>query len=432
MSGYFQEQRSRLVEIFDAAVAAVSPATFLPSHLPPVPDQGRVFIFAVGKGAGAMARAAEAYYLDQGRIAPERLLGLAVARHGYGVPLTRLEMHESGHPVPDQASLDASVRMMALAAQCQPDDLVIFLLSGGASANLVAPVDGVSLADKQALNKALLRAGVPIDKINTVRKHVSRIKGGRFAKMVAPARLITLALSDVPGDDLSAIGSGPSIPDSTTLADARAVLDDFGVTVPQSIRAALLDPANETPKADDPAFAHASALVAARPRDAFEAACAKVKALGYDLHILGEELEGEARALAQAHAAQVLAARKPGVKRAYLSGGELTVTIRGNGRGGPNQEYALALALALNGAKGISALAADTDGTDGGVGAPTDPAGAFIDETTLARASSSGLDAAAMLDNNDSTGFFTALKDLHKPGPTLTNANDLRIILVDA
>lgn len=378
-----------------------------------------------------MAAATEAFYLDQHGLDPRRLTGLAIARHGYGVPLRCLVAREAGHPVPDQPGIEATRAMMALAESCTADDLVIFLLSGGASANLIAPAAGITLEEKQALTRQLLRAGVPIHEINAVRKHISAVKGGRLARMIAPARLITLALSDVPGDDLSAIGSGPTIPDPTTLADARGILARHGITPPQSIAAALADPANESPKPDDAIFARTEARVVAKPADAFAAAMQQAEALGYRAISLGQEVEGEARAVAAAQAAEALTHRGRGERVALISGGELTVTIRGNGRGGPNQEYALALALALGGASGITALAADTDGTDGGVGAATDPAGAMIDDTTLSRAASLGLDAEAMLANNDSTGFFAALDDLHRPGPTLTNANDLRVILID-
>lgn len=422
--------RAAATTIFDAAVNAVKPATFLPPHLPAPPATGRVIILAAGKAAGSMAAAAEAHYLDQG-LDPARLTGLAIARHGYGVPMRQIECREAGHPVPDQPGIEATLAMMALARACTADDLVIFLLSGGASANLIAPMAGITLAEKQAFTRQVLRAGVPIHEINTVRKHISAVKGGRLAAMIAPARLITLALSDVPGDDLSAIGSGPTIPDPSTLEEARAVLARYAITPPASIASALADPANESPKPGDAIFARAEAHVAAKPSDAFAAAISRAEALGYRAISLGQEVEGEARDVAAAQAAVALSYRGKGERVALLSGGELTVTIKGNGRGGPNQEYALALAIALKGVSGITALAADTDGTDGGVGEATDPAGAFIDGTTLARARALGLDAAMMLANNDSTPFFARLDDLHRPGPTLTNANDLRVILID-
>lgn len=423
-------RRRHCLAIFDAAVAAVSPAKFVPASLPPPPEAGRLIILSAGKAAGSMAAAAEAHYLDALGFPAERMTGLVVTRHGYGAPLRVLDLIEAGHPVPDANSVAGADRMLALADAAGEGDLVLFLLSGGASANLIAPAGQITLEEKQQFNKALLRSGAPIDHMNAVRKHLSRIKGGRLAARVAPAKLITIALSDVPNDDLSTIGSGPTVPDVTTLEEARGVLQRFSVGVPASITEALNDPVNETLKPGDPAFANATALIAARPADAFAAATEAAERLGYRVVNLGAELEGEARAIAAQHAAVALREREAGDKVALLSGGELTVTIKGDGQGGPNQEYALALAIALGGIEGIVALAADTDGTDGGRGAPTDPAGAIIDSTTLARAAEIGVDAPAMLERNDSTGFFTALGDLHVCGPTLTNANDLRVILI--
>lgn len=423
-------RRSHCLEIFEAAVSAVRPGRFLPPHLPAPPETGRLFILAAGKAAGSMAGAAEAHYLDDLGFPAERMTGLAVARHGYGMPMRVVEMIEAGHPVPDEASLEGARRMMALADLAGPDDLVVFLLSGGASANLIAPAGNITLAEKQAFTKTLLRSGVPIDGMNAIRKHISRIKGGRLARHVAPARLVTLALSDVPNDDFSTIGSGPTIPDVTTLQNARAVIERYGITAPPAIAAVLADPENESVKPGDPAFDKATAIIAARPADAFAAAVAAAEKLGYQVVNLGGELEGEARAIAAQHAVAALRAAEEGGKTALISGGELTVTIRGEGIGGPNQEYALALAIGLGGASGIVACAADTDGTDGGAGKPTDPAGAFVDPTTLKRAAELGLDPAHFLENNDSTRFFAALDDLHQTGPTLTNANDLRVILI--
>lgn len=419
-------KRADAEAIYRAAVNAVLPAVFLPPVLPaPKPGQ-RVVIFAGGKAAGSMAEAAERHYLAHG-VPRSNLSGLAIARHGYGRELEVLDALEAGHPVPDQAGLDATAEMMRRARAVSPDDLVVFLLSGGASANLIAPTGTITLAEKQDLTRQLLRAGVPIHEINTVRKHISRVKGGRLAALMKGAEIVTLALSDVPGDDISMIGSGPTIPDASTLAEARAIIARYRLIPPESIAAALADPANETPKADSPIFARSRALVAAKPVDGYRAAIAKATELGYRVMDLGE-LEGEAREVAASHAQRAIAEANSGPV-ALLSGGELTVTIRGNGRGGPNQEYALALAAALGRFKGIAALAADTDGTDGGVGRADDPAGAFVDETTLQRAATLGLDPAAMLANNDSSGFFRPLGDLFVPGPTFTNANDLRVIL---
>lgn len=425
-----RSRRNHCLDIFNAAVSAVLPANFLPVHLPAPPERGRLFILAAGKAAGSMAAAAETHYLDALGFPPERMVGLAVARHGYGVPMRVVEMIESGHPVPDEASVEGARRMMALADLAGADDLVVFLLSGGASANLVAPAGNITLAEKQAFTKTLLRSGVPIDGMNAIRKHLSRIKGGRLARHVSPARLVTLALSDVPNDDFSTIGSGPTIPDVTTLEDARGVVNRYGIAASPAIAAALADPDNESVKPGDPVFEKAAAIIAARPAEAFAAAVAAAERLGYRVVNLGSELEGEARAIGAQHARATLRAADEGGKIALISGGELTVTIRGDGVGGPNQEYALALAIGLGGASGIVACAADTDGTDGGAGRPTDPAGAFIDPTTLKRATELGLDPTRFLENNDSTRFFAALDDLHRTGPTLTNANDLRVILI--
>ncbi len=378
-----------------------------------------------------MAETAEAFYLDRLGLSPARLAGVAVARHGYGRPTRVVEMIEAGHPVPDAAGLKAAERALALADAAGADDLVLVLMSGGASANWIAPARGLSFEEKLALTRALLRSGANISEINCVRKHLSRLKGGRLAQHVHPAQLVTIAISDVPGDDPSAIGSGPTVPDPTTLADARAIVAKYGLDVAPSVTRALADPVNETPKPGDAIFAGGRFMLAARPADALRAAEAAVTAAGYECISLGDRVEGEAREVAAGHGACALAARGAGKRAVILSGGELTVTIRGRGRGGPNQEYALALAIALAGQAGIAALAADTDGTDGGSGAATDPAGAVIDGETVARAKARGLDPAAFLADNDSTAFFEALGDLVAPGPTFTNVNDFRAIVVD-
>ena len=304
-------------------------------------------------------------------------------------------------------------------------------MSGGASANWIAPAKGISFADKQAVTRALLRSGANIGEINTVRKHLSRIKGGRLARHAHPAKLVTLAISDVPHDDPSAIGSGPTVPDPTTLADARAIVAKFKLALPDAIVAALNDPKNESPKPGDPVFAGSQFALAARPADSLRAAEAAVMAAGYECVSLGADVEGEAREVAAAHGKLARELRAQGRRAVILSGGELTVTIRGKGRGGPNQEYALALAIALSGLAGVAALAADTDGTDGGAGSAADPAGAMVDGQTVARARALGLDPAAFLADNNSTGFFETLKDLVASGPTYTNVNDFRAIVVD-
>jgi glycerate 2-kinase len=428
--GMTSSRRAFLADLFRTAVAAAHPAACLPSLLPP-PPKGRLILLAAGKAAGSMTEVAEEIYLDRYRLPKERLTGAAVARHGYGRPTRVVEMIEAGHPVPDQAGLRAAERALALADAAEADDLVLVLMSGGASANWIAPAPGVSFADKQALTRALLRSGANIGEINCVRKHLSRIKGGRLARHAYPAELVTVAISDVPGDDPSAIGSGPTVPDASTLAHARLIVAKYSLALPRSITRALADPANESVKPGDPAFARSSFALAARPADALAAAETAVQAAGYEPILLGDSLEGEAREVARDHAQLARQLRAQGRRAAILSGGELTVTIRGQGRGGPNQEYALALAIELAGMPAVAAVAGDTDGTDGGAGAVTDPAGALIDGETAGRASALGLDPAAFLADNNSTGFFAALGDLLVPGPTYTNVNDFRAILVD-
>jgi glycerate 2-kinase len=422
--------RAFLQSLFRTAVAAAYPATCLPPLLP-TPPAGRLIVLAAGKAAGSMAEVAEGFYLNQSKLSPDRLCGIAVARHGHGRPLRSVTMIEAGHPVPDGAGLEAAFRAIEFAEGADADDLVLVLMSGGASANWTAPAAGVSFADKQAVTRALLRSGATIGEINTVRKHLSRIKGGRLARTAYPAKLVTIAISDVPGDDPSAIGSGPTVPDPTTLAEARVIVAKYKLELPASVTAALADASNESPKPGDPVFAGSRFALAARPADSLRAADAVVRAAGYNCVSLGDRVEGEAREVAAAHAHMVRTLRANGVRAVILSGGELTVTIRGKGLGGPNQEYALALAIGLAGLPAVVALAADTDGTDGGAGEPTDPAGAIIDGETVARAKALGLDPAAFLADNNSTGFFAAIGDLVMSGPTFTNVNDFRAILVD-
>jgi glycerate 2-kinase len=425
------DRRPLLRAIFDAAVAAAHPDVVLSAHLRPVP-KGKVICLAAGKGAAAMAAAAEQHYLDALGLDPVRLTGLATTRHGHGVPTRRIRVVEAGHPVPDEAGLKAADETLGLAAEATADDLLLVLLSGGGSANWIAPADGVSFAQKQQVNRALLRSGAPIGEMNIVRKHLSRIKGGRLARAgQRAAEIVTLAISDVPHDDPSAIASGPTVPDPSTLADARALVARYNLTVDDAVRRALEDPANESCKPGDGAFARAQFEMLAKPKASLDAAIKVAKAAGYEVIGLGADLEGEARDVAADHARLALKARSEGKRIAILSGGELTVTVRGNGRGGPNQEYALALADLLKDSPGIVALAADTDGADGGAGNATDPAGAVIDQTTFAKMKSLGLDPAAYLANNDATAFFSATGDLVLTGPTLTNVNDIRVILVD-
>lgn len=423
--------RDLLQMLFRTAIAAAHPANCLPPHLPQPPQRGRLIVLAAGKAAGSMTEVAERSYIDRMRLDPARILGLAVTRHGYGRPTRRIELVEAGHPLPDAAGLAATERALQLADAATADDMLLVLLSGGASANWIAPCEGITFSGKQAVTRALLRSGANIAEINTVRKHLSRVKGGRLAVRARPARVLTLAISDVPGDDPAVIGSGPTVPDPSTLADARAIVTQLGLDLPPEIVRALNDPANETPKPGDPAFHDASYAPIARPADAFRAVEAAVQKAGYECILLGDRIEGEARTVAAEHAARARALQAQGRRAVLLSGGELTVTIRGRGHGGPNQEYALALALALAGASGIAALAGDTDGTDGGGGSPDDPAGATIDPGTLARARAAGLDPAAFLADNNSTGFFARLGDLVVTGPTCTNVNDFRAVVVD-
>ncbi|HEY1475574.1 MAG TPA: glycerate kinase [Pseudolabrys sp.] len=422
--------RAFLADLFRTAVAAAHPSTCLPPLLPP-PPAGRLIVLAAGKAAGSMAEAAEGFYLNRLKLTADRLCGIAVARHGYGRPLRIVTMIEAGHPVPDGAGLQAAARAIEFADGADADDLVLVLMSGGASANWIAPAAGLTFADKQAVTRALLRSGATIGEINSVRKHLSRIKGGRLARTAFPAKLVTIAISDVPGDDPSAIGSGPTVPDPTTLADARAIVAKYRLDLPASVTAALADTNNESPKPGDPAFAGSQFTLAARPADSLRAVEAAVRAAGYDCVSLGANVEGEAREVAAAHAKLARELRAQGKRAVILSGGELTVTIRGQGRGGPNQEYALALAMGLADMPAVAALAGDTDGTDGGIGDPSDPAGALLDGGTVARAAALGLDPAAFLADNNSTAFFAALGDLLMTGATYTNVNDLRAIVVD-
>ena len=424
------DRRPLLRAIFDAAVAAAHPEFVLATHLRPVP-KGRVICLAAGKGAAAMAAAAERHYLDALELDPALLSGIATTRHGHGVPTRRIKVVEAGHPVPDEAGLKAADDTLRLAAEATADDLLLVLISGGGSANWIAPAEGVTFAQKQQVNRALLRSGAPIGEMNIVRKHLSRIKGGRLARAGRRAEIVTLAISDVPHDDPSAIASGPTVPDPTTLADARAIVAKYNLAVDDAVRRALDDPRNESCKPGDPAFARAQFELIAKPKASIDAAVKVAREAGYSVIALGADLEGEARDVAAEHARLVLQARNEGQRVAILSGGELTVTVRGNGRGGPNQEYALALANLLKDMPGISALAADTDGADGGAGSASDPAGAMIDQTTFAKMKSLGLDAKAYLDNNDATAFFAKTGDLLLTGPTLTNVNDVRVILVD-
>lgn len=416
--------------IFDAAVNRALPSGCLPAHLPKPPRNGRLILLAAGKAAGSMTALAEWHYLGSG-LPPDQLIGHAVARHGYETTTRHIPMVTAGHPVPDEGSIRSAERALDLARSATGDDLVLVLLSGGGSANWVAPAGDLTLSEKQAVNNVLLRSGAPIGEMNVVRKRLSRIKGGRLALAAAPARLVTLAISDVPGDEPTVIASGPTVPDPSSMADARAIVARYGLDLPPAARVLLAEDASETPKPGDPAFADSIFQIIARPQDAIAAAVTSARNAGYEPIDLGADLEGEARDVAADHAALALRLKSQGRRAAIISGGELTVTLRGTGRGGPNQEYALALAIALDAEPGIFALSGDTDGTDGGGGEATDPAGAVIDPTTLVRAAKRGLVPAQSLADNDSTGFFEAIGDLLRTGPTLTNVNDCRVVLID-
>ena len=421
-------QRALLEEIYDLAVARAHPAGAIPGRLPDVSGYDRVVVVGAGKAAAAMLLATEAGYAG---LPAGKLDGFVVTRHGYALTGSRLPILEAGHPMPDAGSLAAAQRALSLVATADERTLVLVLMSGGASALWTAPVAGVAIADKQALTKDLLRCGARISEINTVRRHLSRIKGGKLAAAAGRAEVVTLAISDVPGDEPAAIGSGPTVADPTTLADAREVLARYKITPAPAIASALADPANETLKPGDPVLKRSRYEIIAAPKASLAAAQTRLEADGYRVVTLGDALEGEAREVAKDHARIALEAKSRGERVAILSGGELTVTVTGTGSGGPNQEYALSLAIALDGAGGISGLAADTDGTDGGGGSADDPAGALVLPDTLARAHALQLNAATFLANNDSTGFFRAVGGLVERGPTQTNVNDFRAILVD-
>jgi hydroxypyruvate reductase len=422
------DRRRFLRAMYDAAIAAADPAHCLPRHLPPPPTTGRLVFVGAGKAAAAMAEAASLHYRAAGQA--RSVTGAVVTRHGAGRPADLIAIDEAGHPVPDAASEAAARRALALVRAAHGSDGVVCLLSGGASALWAAPVAGVDLGAKQQLTRDLLRVGARISEVNCVRRHLSAIKGGRLAAASA-APVLTLAISDVPGDDPAVIGSGPTVADPTTLADARAVLSRYGLHPSADIAAALEDPANETVKPRDAALVSADFRLIATPKAALAAAGEVARAQGCEVVDLGDALEGEARDIAARHAELARGARRADRRVVILSGGELTVTVRGAGRGGPNQEYALALALALQGERDIHALAADTDGIDGGGGDPADPAGAIVAPDTLARAAKLPCDPAICLSDNDSTGFFSALGDLVQCGPTGTNVNDFRAIVVD-
>jgi len=408
--------------LFNAAVAAADPFACLPAHLP-TPPKGRTLVIGAGKAAGSMAKALEDHW-------PGPLEGLVVTRYDHKLPTSRIEVVEAAHPVPDEAGERAAARILGSVKGLTADDLVICLISGGGSSLMSAPAAGLTLADKQAMNKALLKSGATITEMNCVRKHLSAIKGGRLAAACAPAQVITLMISDVPGDDPSVIASGPTVADPTTCADALAILDKYGITEPAAAYAHIKKAHDETPKPGDPRLARASVRMIATPQASLEAAAAVARAAGITPLILGDSIEGEARDVALVHAGiakQVANHNQPAAAPCVLlSGGETTVTVRGKGRGGRNAEFLLAMAVALEGHPRIHAIACDTDGVDG----TEDNAGAQLAPDTLARAEKKSLSAKAFLANNDGYSFFSELGDLIETGPTLTNVNDFRAILI--
>ena len=405
--------------LFDRAVEVADPMRSLAGFLPPKPP-GRVVVIGAGKASARMAEAVEAVWGPCD--------GLVITRYGYARACRGIEIVEAGHPVPDSAGAAATLRMLDLLAGLGEGDFVLALMSGGASALLCAPAVGVTLAEKQAVNAALLASGAPISAMNTVRKHLSRVKGGQLAAAACPARLLALMISDVPGDDPAFIGSGPTVGDTTTPADAAEVLRRWSVPVPPSVPQALQRSGVIAP--GDPRLSGVENVICAAPAQSLAAAAEMATAAGCEVRLLGDRLEGEARAVAILQAAmarQIAATLGPGDRPVLLlSGGELTVTRRGNGVGGPNAEFCLALALALEGAAGISAIACDTDGVDGAA----EVAGAVIGPQTLARARLAGWDAAAALARNDAHSFFAAVGGQVVTGPTLTNVNDFRAVLI--
>ncbi len=417
------DPRQFLLDLFSVAVDAVSASRCLPAHLPPAPAKGRIIVVGAGKGAAAMARVVEQHYNG-------KVTGMVVTRYQHGCTCDHIEVIEASHPVPDSAGQRAAVRMLDMVKGLSANDLVLCLISGGGSALLALPFDGITLAQKQAINKALLRSGATIADMNCVRKHLSAIKGGRLALACAPARVVTLLVSDVPGDEPNVIASGPTLPDQTTCAQALAILDKYRIHLPPEVRALLASGATETPKPDDPRFAGHQHSIIATAQDALQAAAAHARALGIDTHILSDEIEGEARDVALMHAAmarQIATRGQPFTRPCLLlSGGETTVTVRGSGRGGRNAEFLLALALALDGLPGVYAAACDTDGIDGS----EDNAGALYLPDSMARAKAAGLKGRALLENNDGYSFFEGIGDLIVTGPTRTNVNDFRAILI--
>jgi glycerate 2-kinase len=405
-----------------AAINAADPNVRVPAVLPTAPK--RAIVIGAGKASAAMAKAVETAWPDTD------LSGVVVTRYGYEVPCDRIEIVGADHPVPDAAGLNAASRILECASAATKGDLVIALISGGGSALLTAPADGITFEEKQSVNRALLRSGADIGEMNMLRKHLSKIKGGRLAAAAYPAQLLTIMISDVPGDDPAVIASGPTVPDPSTFADARAVVEKYKLEIPDSVAKHLSAGEHETPKPGDKVFTAGELVFAAKPDKSIAAAADVARKAGLTVIDLGDLIEGEARDVGREHADMALACKTGnGAGQApcvILSGGETTVTMRGNGLGGRNTEYLLGVAKRLAGAEGIYAVACDTDGVDGS----EDNAGAFINSTTCARAKASGLSVAAALDGNDAYSLFENIGDLYVTGPTFTNVNDFRAILV--
>jgi hydroxypyruvate reductase len=416
------DPNSFLVSIFNAAVAAADPEKTILNHLPAKP-KGRVIVIGAGKGSAQMAAAFE-------KVWDGPIEGLVVTRYGYGAKCERIEIIEAAHPVPDAAGLEASRRLLEKVRGLTADDLVVALISGGGSALLPSPAAGLTLADEIAVNEALLASGAPIAAMNTIRKHLSTIKGGRLAAAAHPARVVSLVVSDIPGDNPALVASGPTVPDTGSREDALASIAAYGMKLPASVMAHIQSPEADAPRPDDPRFAGNEVHLIASAGVSLEAAAAEAKRQGIEAVILSDSIEGEAREVGGVHAAiarEVATRDRPFAKPVLiLSGGETTVTLRAKGKGGRNSEFLLAFAIGIDGADGVHALAADTDGIDGS----ENNAGAFADGSTVARMRAAGVDAKAMLAGNNAWTAFNAVGDLFVPGPTGTNVNDLRAILV--
>jgi hydroxypyruvate reductase len=410
-----EDPASFLRSLFETAVAAADPARRVPPHLP-TPPKGRTVVVGAGKASAAMARAVEDHWMGP-------LEGIIVTRYGHGAPCRKIEIVEAAHPVPDASGRAAALRIAEKVSGLSADDLVLCLLSGGGSALLAAPAPGLALEDKQEINRQLLACGAPIAEMNCVRKHLSALKGGRLALRAHPARVVSLIISDVPGDDPATVASGPTLPDPTTREQALAIMEKYRIRLAAHVRRFLESPEAETPKPGDPRLERAGAVIVATSSRSLAAAARQAEKEGLRIINLGDRIEGEARVVAQTHVTLALETSPPAL---ILSGGETTVTLRGSGRGGRNTEYLLALALAFDGRRGCWAIACDTDGVDGSEA----NAGAFLFPDALARARKLGIDGGTALAENDAYSFFERLGALIVTGPTRTNVNDFRAILV--